>query len=79
MEPNPQESKNLKKPIAHSNFRKGLDDYNDGGLNDTHQLGNDDDYNSNLSDENGEIYNEKLEGKEAEGNGLAELTDEEED
>lgn len=76
MEKNIQETKKVKNPTAHSNFKKGLNDYNDGGLNATHHLGNDD-YDSNLSDENGVLYNEKLEGKVAEGNNLSD--DDEED
>lgn len=65
---------NSNKP-AHSNFRKGLSDYNDGG-NITHHLGNDDyKHRSNLPDP----YEEKasFDGSEALGNDL--LEDEESD
>lgn len=59
---------------GHSNFRKGLSDYND-GENVTHYLGNTDYNGANLSDaDNHEQQN--LDGQEAQGN--AHLEEEEE-
>jgi ABC-type sugar transport system substrate-binding protein len=56
---------------AHSGFRKGLSDYND-GENVTHYGGNSDYHGSNLKDENIVRNNPKLDGKVAEGNDLSE-------
>lgn len=67
--------KNLKNKTAHSNFRKGMDDYNDGGENLTHYLGNDDYDRVLMPDPNDEKVNKKLDGKEAEGNDLDEDED----
>jgi hypothetical protein len=55
---------------AHSGFRKGLPDYND-GENVTHYGGNSDYHGSNLKDENIIKNNPKLDGKVAEGNDLS--------
>jgi hypothetical protein len=60
-----------KKRIAHSNFKKGLNDYHD-GENVTHYLGNSDYNGANLPDENIEKNNLNLTGKEAQGNELLE-------
>lgn len=77
MEQKPQETKKDKNPTSHSNFRKGMSDYNDGGLNATHHLGNEHYDGASLTDENSEeAPNEKLEGKVAEGNDLTPEADE---
>lgn len=56
---------------AHSNFRKGLSDYND-GENVTSHLGNDEYPGADLADPNFEPDNPYLEGRYAEGNDFLE-------
>lgn len=64
-------NKPLKDRTSHSNFRKGLNDYND-GENVTHHLGNDDyDNGANISAPY-EKENYKLDGKSASGNDFME-------
>lgn len=55
----------------HSNFKRDLNDYND-GANVTHHLGNDDYNGSNLADPFENEDNPLLEGKVAYGNDLSE-------
>ncbi|HXH30857.1 MAG TPA: hypothetical protein VNJ01_08595 [Bacteriovoracaceae bacterium] len=65
------EKQNTQKPIdAHANFRKGLNDYND-GANVTHHLGNDSYDGASIPEEKGSDE-DKLDGSVAEGNGLTE-------
>jgi hypothetical protein len=79
---NKSQGQEAKDRNAHSNFRKGLSDYND-GENVTHQLGNDDYKNgNNLDDPYPE--NENFDGTVAAGNDLPpdedqDETDEEQD
>lgn len=73
MDNNPVETKTVKSRTAHSNFRKGLSDYND-GENVTHYLGNNDYAGSKLPDPN-DLNQNNFDGKEAAGNDFLEDED----
>ncbi len=72
------ENKNTEQvPRAHANFKKGLEDYND-GANTTHHLGNESYDGASIPEDDVDEAG-RLSGYEAQGNGLTEEDLEDED